>query len=282
MKRVYLPRTTLMISRVGMGTGSLHHLRSERLRQELLGAAMDAGITHFDTAPMYGEGMAERSLGRLFRGRDRDSFTVGTKVGFPARRIVGRLPWLMYVDKGTGVVCRKLGICLQRTRRRDLTEQGVRSSVHQSLKNLGLERVDLLLVHEPDPAEADALRKLGSAFDGLKKSGAVRCVGLAGAAASCAAIASSVPGVFDVLQVEDSIADREADSLPAAGLPIQITYGYMRRAAQGVTNTALTEPVAAEILMAALQRNRAGMVLVSSQRPSRVAAMAAVCRGAEA
>src|SRR3712207_7513257 len=50
-----------------------------RSRQELLGSALDAGFTHFDTAPMYGEGMAERTLGQFLSRRLRQQVTLATK-----------------------------------------------------------------------------------------------------------------------------------------------------------------------------------------------------------
>ena len=71
MTQTLLQGTSLLTSRLGMGTAALHHLSTERARQSLLAAALYAGITHFDTAPMYGEGLAERSLGQFLRGRIR-------------------------------------------------------------------------------------------------------------------------------------------------------------------------------------------------------------------
>lgn len=65
MRRIILPGTALSVSRFIFGTASLFRAgrRSERLR--LLDAAYDHGLTHFDTAPYYGFGSAERDLKRL-------------------------------------------------------------------------------------------------------------------------------------------------------------------------------------------------------------------------
>ena len=70
MQQIAIPNTRLQTSRIGFGTASLHHLYRSRARSALLTAALDSGISHFDTAPMYGEGMAERELGR-FLGKAR-------------------------------------------------------------------------------------------------------------------------------------------------------------------------------------------------------------------
>ncbi len=56
---------------IGFGTGGLLRIAGRRHRQEVLAAALDSGITHFDTAPIYGFGESERELGRFLRGPSR-------------------------------------------------------------------------------------------------------------------------------------------------------------------------------------------------------------------
>ena len=90
MQRIFLPGTDLQTSRLGFGTGSLHHAFRTRERQAILGAALDAGFTHFDTARMYGDGLAERELGRFLKGR-RGRATLGTKFGLPAMPLLALL-----------------------------------------------------------------------------------------------------------------------------------------------------------------------------------------------
>src|SRR2546429_8200098 len=65
---IVLAGTTLSVSRLGLGTASLHHLLWSSERMQLLKTALDCGISHFDTARMYGEGLAERELGRFLTG----------------------------------------------------------------------------------------------------------------------------------------------------------------------------------------------------------------------
>jgi aryl-alcohol dehydrogenase-like predicted oxidoreductase len=64
MKRIVIPRTSLKSSRLVFGTLSLHRLAAANARSRLLSIAYDKGITHFDTARMFGDGIAERALGR--------------------------------------------------------------------------------------------------------------------------------------------------------------------------------------------------------------------------
>src|SRR5258708_3808860 len=85
MRQVVLPGTSIRVSRLSLGTGSLHHLRTSRARQALLTAAYDNGFTHFDSAPSYGFGTAEQELGRFISGGSR-RITIATKIGlYPPR-----------------------------------------------------------------------------------------------------------------------------------------------------------------------------------------------------
>jgi hypothetical protein len=86
-------------------------------------------------------------------------------------------------------------------------------------------------------------------------------LGLSGNAAQCTRIAKATGSLFKVLQVEDSIADHEADLAARAGIPAQITYGYIRRAAVGGDQTPPLMTIGQ-----ALARNRNGCVLVSTRQ----------------
>ena len=70
--RVALPLIGKTASRVGFGTGGLLRITSARGRQDTLAAALASGITHFDTAPLYGFGESERALGRFQNRRSND------------------------------------------------------------------------------------------------------------------------------------------------------------------------------------------------------------------
>ena len=76
--------------KLGFGTGGLLRIGSARERQNVLAAAVANGITHFDTAPIYGFGEAERSIGRFLR-RERSRLTVATKFGLTPSPLAMRL-----------------------------------------------------------------------------------------------------------------------------------------------------------------------------------------------
>lgn len=276
MQTIILPGTELTGSRLGFGTSSLHHLPRENDRQRLLQAALDLGFTHFDTARMYGEGMAERSLGTWLAGGLRQQVTLATKFGIPAHAWSERLPALMYAQRAVGGVARRVGWRGEPERGRFWTEDAAVASLTRSLWALRTDWVDVLLVHEPRMDDLPSLQALAPWLLQQKVGGRVRYLGLAGQAVTCLAIHQAMPGVFQVLQVEDSLAGVEADVLTAAGLPLQITYGYLRLAGQAGDTMPLDPPT---LLRAALARNSSGMVLVSTRKIERVRDLAALAEG---
>lgn len=273
MPYVTIPGTSLVSSRLGFGTASVHHVPTASQRLHLLASAFENGMTHFDTAPMYGEGMAERVLGAFLSAGKRDRVTLATKVGFPALRFAEMVPLWMYAKKASDSIWRRIrrpGVC---QRRRALAVQDVSESFTRSLRNLRTEAVDILFVHEPSPEETPAIARMADWLLEQKRLGRARYIGLAGNAAACVAVNRRVPGVFDILQVEDSIQGHEADVVVEAGLPLQITYGYLRLSGRGTAG--VSAPSTPETVVAnAVARNSTGLVLVSTRQVSRVAELA--------
>src|SRR5919199_1407023 len=80
-----LAGTAVLTSRLGFGCAGLFAAPTGRQRRRVLDAALACGIRHFDVAPMYGLGMAERELGRFAVGR-RDDVVIATKFGIAPTR----------------------------------------------------------------------------------------------------------------------------------------------------------------------------------------------------
>lgn len=276
MKRVEIANTSLKTSRLGFGTASLHRLIGVADRQALLASAMDAGFTHFDTARMYGEGIAESSLGRFFTGGLRLQVTVATKFGLPANPLFERFPSAMYAQRAIRGLANKVGLRVDSKRRRALSVAAAEASLTRSLKALHTDWVDVLFVHEPQLGDVAELHSLGNWFLRQKTSGRVRYLGLAGSAANCLEVTQQVPGVFDVLQVEDSLSGREAGVIKAAGLPLQVTYGYLRRANEQQASSSSATLDGLDVMRTALARNPSGMVLVSTRKTNRLRDLAAL------
>ena len=150
----------------GAPIGGLYAPVSAEAAAATLAAAWDAGIRAFDTAPHYGVGVSERRIGEFLAGRPRDEFTVCTKVG---RRLV----------PAAGNVQGEEGFydIPPLTRIRDYTRDGVRRSLEESLGRLGLDRVDIVLIHDPDDVMEQAADEAYPALAELRAQGTVRAIG---------------------------------------------------------------------------------------------------------
>jgi D-threo-aldose 1-dehydrogenase len=128
-------------------------------------AAWDAGIRYFDTAPLYGHGVSERRLGRALRDRARNEYTLATKVGRVLRPAAGARPPTVFTDVG------------DLEPEFDYSRDGILRSVDESLARLGLDRIDVALVHDPDDHEHDALRDAFPTLMRLRDEGVIAQVG---------------------------------------------------------------------------------------------------------
>ncbi len=162
-----LGATTVAVTRIGLGCaplGTLFSALSDDDAAATVAAAWDAGVRYFDTAPLYGLGLSERRLGRALATRPRDSYVVSTKVG----RLLRPDP-----DFDPGIFRVPPGLAPQS----DYSRDGVMRSVEESLERLGLDRIDVVLVHDPDDHEHEALDGAFPALMALREQGVVRAVG---------------------------------------------------------------------------------------------------------
>lgn len=157
------------LPRIGMGTaplGGLFEAVSDETAHATIELAWERGIRFFDTAPLYGLGLSEQRLGRFLAGRPRDDFVLATKVGRllradapaqPREAIWNDVPALNPVF--------------------DFSYDGVLRSVEESLQRLGLDRIDVLHIHDPDDHYEEAMTGAYPALDRLRSEGVIRAVG---------------------------------------------------------------------------------------------------------
>ena len=136
---------SLEVSLVGLGCNNFGRRLDEKRAAEVITAALDAGVTFFDTADMYGDTLSEQYLGRALARRRQDA-VIATKFG-----------WTLDSE------------------RKGARPDYIRRAVEDSLRRLGTDRIDLYQLHQPDPNVpiADSL----AALDGLVKAGKVREIG---------------------------------------------------------------------------------------------------------
>lgn len=128
---------------LGFGTaplGNLYRALDEDVAALTVNAAWDAGIRYFDTAPLYGLGLAETRLNPLLRRRKREDYVLSTKIG--------RLLKVVPPDQRTGIG--KFFDTPSRQQIYDYSYDGVMRSVEFSLERLGIDTIDVLLAHDVD------------------------------------------------------------------------------------------------------------------------------------
>ena len=161
---VEIGRTGLLVTRLGLGGVALSgappatdpHVPSPASEAvSLIRRSLDLGLNYLDTAPMYGVGHSERRYGEALRGIPRDRYVLSTKVGRVLRPdAAGQMTWAF-----------------------DFSREGARASFESSLERLGIERVDIVFVHDPDDHYEAAVASAFPVLRDLRASGRIRAIG---------------------------------------------------------------------------------------------------------
>jgi D-threo-aldose 1-dehydrogenase len=160
------------LPRLGLGTsplGNLYTAVTDSQARAVVDAAWDAGVRTFDTAPHYGLGLAERRLGAALADRPRSEYVLSTKVGrslVPDPAGAGRLD-----DDGFAVPAAWRRVW-------DFSADGVRRCLEASLERLGLDRVDVVYLHDPDDHADQAVTEAVPALVELREQGVVGAIGV--------------------------------------------------------------------------------------------------------
>lgn len=197
MRARRLGRSEVRISALGFGAaplGNLYTPVSDDDSKTAVDAAWDAGVRYFDTAPHYGLGLSERRLGAALAHRPRAGFTVSTKVG----RLLEPHP----APTGSDLAAGGFAVPDTLVRRPDYTRDGVLRSLESSLTRLGLDRVDIVYVHDPDDHLDAALGQALPALAALRDQGVVGAIGV---------------GMNNVAPLLRVVAETDVDAVMVAG-----------------------------------------------------------------
>lgn len=257
MQQTILPGTALKTSRFIFGTASLFNAGPQAARHRLIDAVVDTGFTHFDTAPYYGFGIAERDLAPALRRHQ--NLTVTTKVGLYPAGGTNQPAALVLARKAAGRLLPALSKVTA-----DWAVARARTALDDSLERLGRQHIELYLLHEPELPLLATDEWLGW-LQREKSAGRIGSFGIALEAARLEPFLATKSPLADFVQTTDSLDDRDADILPRHGRPLQITYGYVSAAKAQSANVDV-----AAILEAALKRNTGGAIIVSTRRPERL------------
>ena len=184
MQRHRIGRTSVMVTKMGLGgtgLGNMYTAVEEQAALDTIAEAYAVGIRHFDTAPVYGNGLSEMRLGRGLSRYARDDVTISTKVGYTLEPLPpgeqswdlfqGSLPFRSYVD---------------------FSREAILRSLSESLERLRTDRIDIVWMHDPDEANsikpgadpyevthfARAMDEAYPALDELRNQGVIGAIGV--------------------------------------------------------------------------------------------------------
>lgn len=165
-------RTGLPLTEIGFGgaqIGNLYRETSDDSASGALQCAWSEGIRYFDTAPHYGLGLSERRTGAFLANQVRDEYVVSTKVG----RILEASPSTAH-DSDSDL------FAVPATHRRvwDFSRDGIRRSIEASLERLGMDRIDIAYLHDPDDHGAQAMTEGAAALVELRDEGVIGAWGV--------------------------------------------------------------------------------------------------------
>jgi len=169
MRKNRLGRSAVEVTELGFGGGPLGGLFTpvdDDAAAGALAAAWESGIRYFDTSPHYGIGVSERRIGGLLRRRPRGEFTLSTKVG---RLLVPQDP--------AGRTDESFEVPATHRRVWDFSRDGIERSVEDSLARIGVDRIDVLFLHDAEDHFEAALRDGYPALAGLRAQGVVGAIG---------------------------------------------------------------------------------------------------------
>jgi D-threo-aldose 1-dehydrogenase len=169
METKSLGSSSVRISQLGFGGGPLGGLFEpvdDETAATALAQAWESGIRYFDTAPHYGIGHSERRFGDFLRRQPRGTFTLSTKVG----------RYLVEQDSG-GRTDEAFQVPATHRRVVDFSRNGIRRSLEDSLSRMGVDRVDIVYLHDAEPHFEAALTWGYPAVAELRAEGVVGAIG---------------------------------------------------------------------------------------------------------
>jgi aryl-alcohol dehydrogenase-like predicted oxidoreductase len=299
MDQIALGTSGRHTTRLGFGCSSLIGATTRRESLRLLETAFDAGIRHFDVAPMYGYGEAESCLGEFLQ-RHPGQLTVTTKYGIapPKNSAVLKLgrrianPLLKRIPSLKKTLAHAANAATRNDLRPAFTAAEARASLHRSLAALRTDRIDLWLLHEATASDLadDALL---SVLESEVEAGTVGSFGTGSGVQNIPALLAERPAYCHTLQYEWSVLDTPIDPQTLQAIQLAKPFRIHHRALTDnfrtlhtalinnksvaqrwseATSTDLrqSEALARLMLKAALVLNPDSIILVSSKSPKHI------------
>jgi D-threo-aldose 1-dehydrogenase len=301
MQTVQVGQADRTTTQLGYGCSSVMGGMSRAQSLAVLETAFDAGIRHFDVAPLYGFGQAEACLGE-FLARHSGEATVTTKYGIPPPRRQGLLslarsvarPVIKAVPGLKRGLSRAAVVATGTTQKASFTAAEARASLDRSLRLLKVDRIDIWLLHDASLADLhdDALLRL---MEDSVAAGRIGAFGVSGDRAAIDQIATARPAYVPVVQFEWSVLDAPVAATRSLRIQHRSLTEHFRtlhrqlradkarctRWSEAVGSDLVgPETLSALMLKAALLENPAGIVLFSSKSAAHIRRNAKVAEDA--
>lgn len=172
LRRNPLGRSTARVTALAFGAAGIGNLFTpvtDEQAEQAVTAAWESGVRYFDTAPHYGLGLSERRLGEALWAFPREQYTISTKVG----RLLEPAP-----SGGGDDLANGFAVPSTHHRVWDFSAQGVRRSIEDSLNRLGLDRIDIAYLHDPDDHAEQALTEAYPELERLRAEGVLGAIGV--------------------------------------------------------------------------------------------------------
>ena len=217
-------------SRIGFGTSRLHHFHSSDERIRLLSKAHEVGVRYFDTAPLYGHGLAEREIGKFLKILNcRSEIIIATKFGLMPNKIVERFPKLLMPFIASRKLIEKIGPRFSKYFRpkKDFSEKNLIQQVEVSLSRINSDYIDVMYLHEPELMDLNQLEGLKTATESLLRQGLVRQFGVSSDWLTAKWLHENTPEIALVLQIKAPSIE-SISSLKWINKNATVTYGHFQ------------------------------------------------------
>ncbi len=260
MKKIQIDKTNLYVSRLSFGTSHLHQKYSKKKRLEILNLALDCGITHFDTSPLYGYGMAENDLGIVLKNNK--NITIASKICLYPHNYYNSIN-KVWINKLYQKINKKISKPIV-----DYSLNEAEKSLERSLKNLSIESLDILFMHDPIQELFDT-HEYSMWFENQKKNGKIKYFGLSGDPINFKKLIKSRSTLSDIIQSKDSLNRLEADEIIKNNKTLQFTFGYFY-------NLKINKKNNNNIIKQVINRNKTGSILFSSLNSNNIKSITSI------
>lgn len=248
MKKIKIDNINFYSSKLSFGTSSLHRVYSRKKRIQILNTAIDCGITHFDTSPVYGHGIAENDLGLVLKNNK--TITLASKICLYPKYEFDNINRVWLYRAFLSIIKKRHTPII------DYSLNLAEKSLNRTLKKLNKDSIDILYIHDPVEELLNS-HEFCMWFEKQKKIGKIKNFGLSGNPQYFENLIKKNNLLSNLIQSKDSLNKLEANTILKNNRLLQFTFGYF-------INSKFNKQSIINHLTRVLNRNSSGSILFSS------------------